>query len=145
MIFSVVTGRTTVSANSRTPYYCKKNPLPCRTDRILQPWATVIQVTALTQRSCSPLASLMRRRIFQVLPRSSCPCFPSSAHCSLVPDAIFYPARLNSHLPGYFSDLKAPKSGGPTQDYVAVADTDTGGLLVTRTLNKPQGLNALLP
>ena len=31
------------------------------------------------------------------------------------------------------------------QDYVAVADTDTGGLLATRPLNKPQGLNALFP
>ena len=65
----------------------------------------MIQVTGVTQRSCSPLASLMRRRIFQVLPRSSCPYFPSSACCRLVPDTIFYPARLNSHLPGYFSDL----------------------------------------
>ena len=31
------------------------------------------------------------------------------------------------------------------QDYVAVSETDTGGLLTTCPLNKPQGPSALLP
>lgn len=92
-----------------------------------------------TARSCSPLASLMRRRVAHV------PHVAPARTFLLLHVAVFYPARLNSHLPGYFSDLKAPKSGGPMQDYVAVADTDTGGLLATRPLNKPQGLNALFP